>query len=329
MNPAQQNKSYDGIYMLKALCAFFVVIYHVDFLYNTELKPITHIAVHVFYIISGFFLYTGYAKSEISKAKKWLKKIILWTIALNILYFIFVKKFETDISLFNIIYILFQGGVISTPLWYMTALWEALLVFIVIRCILPEKMVQFLIMTAPAAFLISLATSTYNCYIFNNSFKSLWLAMSFISVAIPCLSLGYLIGKYKEKINQFHHWGILTCSCIILAYIEFYTIGNTSAPVYFLTTLPLSACIFIFAINFNHSCRLASTIGKRDSANIYYFHMLIEHFFCYESWVNFAPAAAKMYGLVIYILCIIFSMIYHYFYSIIQSLLGLKKRIPS
>lgn len=329
MNSTQQNKSYDGVYILKALCAFFVVIYHVDFLYNTELKPITNIAVPVFYIISGFFLYTGYAKSEIAKAKKWLKKIIIWTIVLNILYFIFTKKFETDLSLFDIICILFQGGVISPPLWYMTALWEALLVFIVIRCILPEKMVQFLIVTAPAAFLISLAAGKYNCYIFNNSFHSMWLVMSFISVAIPCLSLGYLIGKYKEKINHVHRWGLLTISCIILAYIESYTFGNTSDPGYFLTTLPLSVCIFMFAINFKHSCRFASTIGKRDSANIYYFHMLIAHFFCFESWVNFAPAAAKMYGLVIYILCIIFSMIYHYFYSIIQSLFGLKKRIPS
>ena len=92
MNPAQQNKSYDGIYMLKALCAFFVVIYHVDFLYNTELKPITHIAVHVFYIISGFFLYTGYAKSEISKAKKWLKKNYFMDNCIKYTLFYFCKK---------------------------------------------------------------------------------------------------------------------------------------------------------------------------------------------------------------------------------------------
>lgn len=317
MNSAQQCKTYDGIYALKAICAFFVVIYHVPFWKNSQLIPISNIAVPVFYMISGFFLFTGDAKNEISKAKKWIKKVIIWTVALNILYFIFVRQFKTEISLFDIICILFQGGVVSPPLWYMTALWEALLVFIIARQILPKKLLSLLITISPLAFLLSLATWRYNCCIFNNSINSRWFSYSFITVAIPCISLGYIIGAHKKGLSHFHRWGILTLLCIILAYVEHYTLEGKLSSGYYLSTLPLSFCMLMFAINSKaHLCRILVAIGQRDSAYIYYFHMLVVHFITYGVWKSFAPDTAQLYGLVIFLLCIIFSETYHFFYSL-------------
>jgi len=76
-NSKTQKKDIPGLFALKALCALFVVIIHVPFIGKDTLAPIIRIAVPCFFMISGFFLYSGNAQAETTKAWKWAKKAFM------------------------------------------------------------------------------------------------------------------------------------------------------------------------------------------------------------------------------------------------------------
>lgn len=90
-SPHNSNKRAEipPLYALKALCALFVVIIHTNMIGKEALSPLVRIAVPVFYIITGYFLYTGNAENECAKAWKWTKKAFFLALGLNIIYFFF------------------------------------------------------------------------------------------------------------------------------------------------------------------------------------------------------------------------------------------------
>ena len=67
---------YHSLYVLKALAALFVLMIHFEFYKRQYLEPIFKCGVPVFYIISGFFLYSANPISERGKIRKGMKKII-------------------------------------------------------------------------------------------------------------------------------------------------------------------------------------------------------------------------------------------------------------
>ena len=58
MNIVEQRKSISSLYVLKAICAFLVVIIHFPMKYGYYFYPIVRIAVPCFFMISGYFLYS-------------------------------------------------------------------------------------------------------------------------------------------------------------------------------------------------------------------------------------------------------------------------------
>lgn len=79
------RKEIPSLYVLKALCALFVVMIHTDFVGKAYLSPVIRIAVPCFYILSGYFLYAGNAQKECSRAWRWVKKAFLLAVCLDVI----------------------------------------------------------------------------------------------------------------------------------------------------------------------------------------------------------------------------------------------------
>ena len=80
---------YHSLYVLKALAALFVLMIHLEFYKRQYLEPIFKCGVPVFYIISGFFLYSANPyQNEERNIRKGMTKIFKIMLFFNLAYFI-------------------------------------------------------------------------------------------------------------------------------------------------------------------------------------------------------------------------------------------------
>lgn len=81
-----------GLNVLKLLCAFFVVHIHVDCLYTDWVYSIVHIAVPIFFMISGYFLCDDTGVIQTGHIKKIIKHMIPVIIFVNLIYFLITVR---------------------------------------------------------------------------------------------------------------------------------------------------------------------------------------------------------------------------------------------
>lgn len=306
-----KRENYFGLYCLKALCALFVVIYHVPVAYGHYSIPIAGIAVPCFFMISGFLLYSNSKEKEIKTAWKWIKKIILTSVLLQIFYF-FVN-YEDIIGQFRnqadwYLPLLFQGGVLCGALWYLTAFWEALLCFIVVRYFLGNKLLYI----APVLVILGLYAGRYGFVVGSPVFRP-WLFQSFLAAAIPYMSLGYLVHKHKEHFTGAARWLICAVVFAVLIYLERYFLQDlytvTNEGTFYIFTMPLAFSFFILALNWNKNIRGIVEVGKYHSSNIYYFHLFIAAVLHYLLAPNMISLYRNFGAVMVYFLCILMSML--------------------
>lgn len=205
---------------------------------------------------------------ERSKAKKWLIKIIILDIFLTLVYLI-----SGIIEGRNFLYpsVLLKtflfGDVICVHLWYLTALWQALLIFILLRK--HDKLFYFCLLF----FLFNPAIRYYCKYIGIVNIPDYYTRNCF-GCALPYLCTGYLIAKYKYKFktSYFYFIGAIVCF-ILIKLINFY---------FFALNASLAILIFLTFYKYNYQIpKFISNLGKEHSANIYYYHMMTVSFLSY------------------------------------------------
>ena len=292
------TKDLNSIYILKAIAALLVVCNHIpNFLfpdlnnYNTngitnwydlflfpKLEPIIRLAVPIFLMISGFFIYKNNDTFRTSLKKSIIKvlKIIIIVNSIYILaYTIGFHQFPIRSwnAFFNII--LF-GTSLSPHLWYLNAFLGALVFFYVISFITHKnKWIYFL----PLLFFLHLLVGRYQ-FITGLSDIPLYIRLNFLTVGIPCFSIG-IICKLNSDMLKKHVHAITICTIVFLIMIYFesfiLSINNHNNLVnYLLLTLPLSVSLFLMFLHLDiNKKNLFIKIGKNDSANIYYWHILI------------------------------------------------------
>lgn len=220
----------DSLYALKAICAFFVVALHTPCFYKEFLIELFSIAVPCFYMITGYFLYVGNKEAERVKARKWLSKIIIISLVFNFIYlvaYLTTGRLVWDASIVFNLFIL--GDSISVHLWYLTALWQALVIFIIARKY--EKAFYFclfLFLWDPIVYLIGVnmdIAKMPDCVYLNC-----------LARALPYLCAGYLISKNKERIPR--------TSYFLAAAISVFTLIKVTECTYSMLQSVLSLCIF-------------------------------------------------------------------------------------
>lgn len=190
----EENKAIPSLYALKALAAFFVVVIHFPMLGKEHLEPLVRTAVPLFYIITGFFLYKGAGEKEINTAKRWVKKVIMCSVLLNVCYaawnYIVHDVTLTQRMLFKAV---LAGNGISVPLWYLTALWQALLVFILLR-----KEAYGFMGWAVALCALNPLLGRY-CFLYMENGEQLYTSIrtNALTVALPYVCIGYLSARYQ------------------------------------------------------------------------------------------------------------------------------------
>lgn len=270
----QKNKSVKSLHVLKAVCAFFVVMIHSSAMYKNELMFLFQTAVPCFFAISGFFLYRGDSPEEVAKAVEWIKRSLITFFLLSILYGVFFHFWlGYGYSLYSLFYNLCIGCIPAWHLWYFVAFCHALILFVMLK-----KLNLWGVWIIPIGLIVH---GLYVWYIFSEwgvGVSRMWLFFKpFYSAAY--LSVGYFVAKYEwKKLSPSFFFAALCLSLPLLYYAEHH---YQMHPFSFLCVClemcavcsVISLCVRYKTVGYS----FLEYIGKKHSANIYYYHMIVSY----------------------------------------------------
>lgn len=258
-----------SLFCLKALCALFVVIIHSEIWDKEFISPVLRLAVPCFFAISGYFLFANNKEKEIHQALKWAKKALCLQVFLLFVYWCFFKLYNHSEYVWQTYIIaLFSGTGIVAHLWYLAALWQALLFFALFRRY----------MSGFVAIIISTLLGDYvtHAYLLPMCPFNTTLLKAACFSALFNIGGGYMVAKYQFKKHATPllliilstialHWqdsGILSEQVTKTLHLIAYTAASASI---------LSLCVKYPSV----STPWAVNIGKYHAANIYYYHIII------------------------------------------------------
>lgn len=273
---------YKTIDFTKFILSFFIVAIHVkgatlNDSFNLYFSKIWGIAVPVFFLISGFFIFKSYKKGGIEKIDLYIKKLIKLYILYTFIYmpitlcgFYYNENPIWKNILIFIRNVLFIGeNYYSWPLWYLLAL---IISTIIIRILLHYKIkihIIFLLgllltfMGLCIKYFINTQTYTFIdtiIYIYKTIFVT---TRNGFFVGFGYVSTGFLIAYYENNVSKYTKWLYLTFIPICILY---------QYKIPFSLNL-LSTIIFIILI-FKNIYNGRNNIWLRNmSTIIYFFHM--------------------------------------------------------
>lgn len=279
MNRNRENKKrLESLYVLKALSSVLVVIVHAELWGKGALSPLLGIATPCFLAITGFLLYSADCGRELVKATKWARKCFILSLVCNALYLSFFLIDGTPLDQFglvNLVLNLFTGHIVSTHLWYLTAVWQGLLIMWVLRRYAPR-----LIAYTPLLYVLAYILRAYGKLLFPElSSDTLFiLRANAVVTALPFLATGYLVHKYHEQVLAKIRVLPWLIGLLLLIYTEYALrlAVNTGGSIFFICTWPLVAMLILACCRYrDFTLPVLGCIGREHSANVYYFHVLV------------------------------------------------------
>lgn len=337
------NKSVKSLYILKALASFSVVIVHGNLFCKGWLTCYIDAAgMPCFLVITGYLLYSCSADKEFEKCLRWAKKAFRLGFLICLVYLaelLFLRCFcsmdsfyigwfsplskhlhaSSDAGIGGQSGIFFRdwcvnlltGERISSHLWYLTALWQALLIFALIRRFRPS-FIRFLPLLFVAAYFIRAHSGAiahfFSSYLPESAACDLvhYMRLNAVVPSLLYLSTGYLLHRYEtvllRKINVVVWLPLVICLLFTEHCIRLFCFGR--CDYWQFLTYPFVVLLVLTCLRFrNFSLPILEDIGKNHSPNIYYFHML----FLFAVWALNVDIPAVQ-ALVVWLLCIPFSM---------------------
>ena len=284
-------KTYNMVNVLRLLLAYLVVALHAvafasfgDSVCNFMNNFLFRIAVPFFFITSGYFLY--FKSAVKGYFKKYITKLTLIFLIITIIdSLVMVPLWYSDYATMNTGLLIkeFLINGVHGSLWYFPALIiSSTFVYVFIK----KDAVKLLSIISIPLLIIGLMGDSYYGLIQNTPFLSLINIYEYffnttrngITFAVPFLTLGVLINKYKiHKKLKFPK--LLLILSFILYGIEYYIIVHTGIAkdynIYF-SLIFVDSLIFITALNSNISLKKSISNYLREmSLWIYGFHGLI------------------------------------------------------
>ncbi len=281
-----------SLYVLKAICAFLVVVIHFPMKYGYYFFPIVRIAVPCFFMISGYFLYNDNREKMLSNLKRAFCKTLQVTIWAYVFYLL-VAIFKSVIlgTSLNIVsqtwlYYIIAGPLIgsSSHLWYLIAYLEALIVVLICT---KSNTIKILWWFIPIGLIANLLLGKYGFLLPPFDFSSVGIpnyimARNVFTIGIPAFASGLLLRKniaqINERVNNKKAW-ITAISFLILAVVEFVILHVKFEKKYMadisLFTMPLAISFILLCLkypDFGNKSHI-TTIGHRYSSDIYIYHM--------------------------------------------------------
>lgn len=311
------RENVSSLYILKAVSAVLIVFIHLPGigLEATVLQPLMRIGVPCFLMVTGYFLIdwesvfqsssTSLLYSSSQRVGKQVYKVLKLTMKVNLIYFslLILKRYVYGYPLFSfdiassndyikLLRVLFVGDVIDSVFWYLTSLWEALIViYFLLKAFRGDssKTFRFLFLCTPLLLFCSVLFNRYS-FLVNTEFD-ISISRNFLFVAIPCITLGMSARRYKDRLMVKRNiLDFLLVITGIMAYMEFgllhiYDINGSGAD-FNLMTYPLAFLCFLFCCNHHrlwfiprHIEDHIVKIGKFHSSPIYLYHSFTYHVF--------------------------------------------------
>lgn len=280
---SHSNKKRNGIsslYLLKAICAFFVVVIHCNLWCKETIQPILGMATPCFMCITGYLLFSDDRQKELGKATRWAKKALMLCIVMNLLHlgqYLWDGADLSDYSIGGMLFNLFTGVAFSTHLWYLSAMWTGLLLFYAIRRYTPV-----IIIFTPLLYCWAHVCYHWGADIFPQaeSYQLFLLRCNGLITGLPFLCTGYMVAKHREQLTAMKRlplWFLLAFVFLMfggeaLKLLPFRTHGWLHFIVlYIFIILTMALCIRYQ----NAYIPIVNEIGQYHSANIYFFHILV------------------------------------------------------
>ncbi len=274
----KQATPISSLYVLKALSAFLVVSCHTPFaLLKDKVSFIQCLAVPLFFMISGYFIYSDDIAKSRERVKKGIVKVIKIILLVQTLYMLWLFPNHGFMikSLDDVLSLVFLGSLFSGHLWYLTAFLETLFVFYLFFRLDKAK---YLFLLLPF-FLLNLLFSQYSFLLdISLPYKYFYNAVFY---GLPFVTLGYLIRKREAKLLSFKHWGLIALLALALSLVEKTLIldimhTSTSHGLFIFSGLGAFA-IFLFFLSHRKMAEgtYLERIGATHSGNIYYFHIML------------------------------------------------------
>lgn len=292
-----------GLDALRIIAAFFVICQHLHNYWGDEvIRPISRIAVFLFFLISGYFLYdenTCNIRKRCYKSIRKLCRIYLWAILIYGMEALYEAIKSGSFDVFYIgpwkLFVFFASC--SSPffpygyhLWFLIALIESLLIIAVIskkRNLFTYKYSNIV------CGLISILGVTVNHY-----FSALPLLKP-ILLAMPTIILGGAIRRSKIYMNI-----VLEVMLICLFSIVSICESQYWADSYYYSTIPLSFVLFIMfkELHKGRILRSMAKTGAKYSLGIYIIHPILIDVFC---WCKYETSAMIMSPVTIFLFSLI------------------------
>ena len=301
------RKRIDSLYILKAISSFFVVMMHSAFYQREWLLFIIGVGTPCFLSITGYLLYSDSLEREQKKCTKWAFKSFKLGIICATLYLIFYLLLGKSYSITDLLINLVTGDRICLPLWYLTALWEALLLFYLIRTYIP-KLIYYL----PILFLLSYAIRIHPdifCPGLGLYGQNLMRSNAIVT-ALPFLCTGYLIHKHKDFLLSHINVNVWLPVTVMALLGEYSIRVFTHMPfgAFSLLTYPCVIMLILGCVKYpNVNLPIINWIGEKHSANIYYFHIFVLDCICLAN-----ITMKNMEALQVWLLCIPISILFNY-----------------
>lgn len=272
-------KRYNSIDLLKFLCSFMVIYLHANIKnqFGNYIYSFCRIAVPIFFMISGYFLYSNGSKIWIK-----IKKNFNLLISAEIFYVIFeivkipFKKSNFTLifnELFNFKFFLTNMGEIGGHLWFIRALIYLYIIYLVLHKTKTNE--KYILILCMAILIIDPILFQYSPAVLNKSFN-IDIAepiSKFIGTAFVSFYLGYFSNIYfnfSKKTNI-----VLCCLLFTLNIFEIFIMKDKNQLFNLITTIPFAFSVFLVFKNLNIRENLFSKIGKLYSGDIYIYHIFI------------------------------------------------------
>lgn len=253
-----------------------IVLKHTQSVFKSELDPITTCAVPVFFMISGWLIFSKTLNAEKLYRSAWrMFKIFIYSC---IFYFIvyLIRKGHVYVPNIKDALLLFfcNNERVMGHLWYLSAYAYVLLI---LGGVTKYKKIKWLTYVAPITLLLYFACDlVWIAKSMEKNVSVVYCFRNFFFTGIPFVSLGALLHVKNVKTPQWLNiLMVIALSALALIEIHMMKLGHI-ADVFF-ATIPLSFFIFMsFICLKNQHNNILAAWGEKYSLYIYIFHP----FFC-------------------------------------------------
>ena len=317
------KRNYNSIDLMKFILCFLVVAIHsnpfndISLLLNRLLLGIERLAVPLFFIASGFFLFKG-GPLEKEQLVKYLKRMgllyLAWfivSIPVTVFNRFLMGEGTLSVKLFQFVKSFFFTSTFSGS-WFLTSCVFCTLLFYCIYKWIPKYGKVITIVLSVVAYLLCVSTSSWGKWMDIAGVRSFYDQFVFyfakpytsILVGIPYFALGKYIADNEDSIVPVSWlWTILLLMILLFEVWFTYSRQFTNSTDCYLMLLPCAYCVFVYFLK--KDIKLKHAVEMRKTSTIVFFSQFIWLFLIeYAEWYLHITIPQMVKFVIALILCL-------------------------